>query len=424
MKPAPPFLEASFWLILSIASAAGMGFYVASIWGAGQPAGFSDLYAPWWGAHELFLRGRNPYTPAVAHEIQGVIYGAAPIAAHSGDPSEMAGGFAYPLYASFLLWPTIHMRFRIVQLLVTGVSATAVVGSLLMCFHGVRYRASPIRLVTLILFTIGSFPVLQSLQLQNLSLIAGGMLMLAVYLLVRGRLTLAGAVLAASTFKPQFTILLVPWLAQWTLSDWRRRQFLAWSFLSSMATLIAASEWLLPGWIGDFLRAVRAYRSYTFGKSLLDLWFTDRGAPFATLAMLLAAIILCWRYRRYPANSPATFVAISLILAATLVVIPTLAPHTQILLLPGILCLLRCGYPPSVSGRLATLAVWLLLIWPWAAALAMTLSALRLPMNVLSRWWEIPLFTSPVLPLAVLFALGCLVGGQGLAEANIDREHP
>ena len=95
------------WLLLSVLSAASMAFYVANIWSANQPPGFSDLYAPWWAAHELFLHHRNPYSPAVAHEIQTVIYGA-PVAPSPDDPSGLAGGFAYPPYATLLLWPTVY----------------------------------------------------------------------------------------------------------------------------------------------------------------------------------------------------------------------------------------------------------------------------------------------------------------------------
>lgn len=78
MKDSQRILKPALWLILSIISASCMSFYVAKIWSANQPPHFSDLYAPWWGAHELFLHGRNPYALAVAHEIQTVIYGALP----------------------------------------------------------------------------------------------------------------------------------------------------------------------------------------------------------------------------------------------------------------------------------------------------------------------------------------------------------
>lgn len=422
MKPARRSLAPFGWLILSLVCFAGMKFYVARIWSAGQPANFTDLYAPWWGAHELFLHKRDPYSAAVAHEIQAVIYGSAIAAPGRGDPSEIAGGYAYPVYAAFLLWPAVYIRFPVVQILLFCISALATIGCLLTCLREVQYRGSPLLWLSLIFFTFGSFPVLEGLQLVNLSLIAAGMLMLSIFLLTSGRFALAGAVMAAATFKPQFTILIVPWLAVWTLSAWRQRQGLAWGFLASMAVLIATSEWLMPGWIGSFLHVIAAYRSYTFGRSLLDVWFTYRGGQFVGAGLIVATAVVCWRYRRLPAQSPATFVAISLVLAATLVVIPTLAPHTQILLLPATLCLLRYRDVAPFStrfGRLATHAVWLLLAWPWAAVTVMTTSAIWVPPSSLSRFWQVPLFTSPILPLALFLALAFLIRGHKWPQSEL-----
>lgn len=402
----------TLWLILALVSASCMEFYMAKIWSANQPAHFSDLYAPWWGAHELFLHGRNPYTPGVAHEIQSVIYGKPIPAMYGGDPSELAGGFAYPLYAAFLLWPTIFTQFSTVQTLFLFVSIAAALGSLVLWLRGLHFHVTPVQWLTLALFTLGSFPVLQGLRLQNLSVIAAGLLAAAVVLLTAEHLTLAGIFLAASTLKPQFTIVLVPWLAVWTVSDWRRRQSLAWSFVASMLLLIGGSEWLMPGWIGDFLRVAQAYRRYTFGHSVLDVWFTPHAGPFVAGAVLVAVLALCWRYRSARADSPGFFVAISLVLAATVVVIPTLAPHAQLLLLPGFLCLVATRsvlWRSMRLARLAFLAVWLLLAWPWAVAAGLVLAAALLPFNMLIRWWELPLYTSPLLPVAVLLALGCLI---------------
>lgn len=400
------------WLILSIVAASSMEFYVAKIWSANQPAQFSDFYAPWWGAHEVFLHGRNPYTPEFAHEIQTVIYGKPAAVMYRGDPAELAGGFAYPLYAVLLLWPTIFVSFSVARVLFLIVSMLATLASLVLWLRGFHFRVPPVQLLTLALLTIGSFPVLQGLRLQNLSLIAAALLGLSLVLLSAGHLTLAGIFLAASTLKPQFTIVLVLWLAFWTVSDWRRRQSLAWSFLASMLLLIGGSEWLLPGWIGYFLRVVQAYRQYTFGRSLLDVWFTPRAGPYAAAVLLVAVLALCWQFRCHPADSPGFLLAISIVLAATLVVIPTLAPHAQLLLLPGFLCLHRFRsvlWRSMRLARLSLLAACILLVWPWIAAAGLTLAATLLPMSALLRWWELPLYPSPLFPLAILLALSCLI---------------
>lgn len=413
MKDSPRIMKRASWLLLSIVALGCMEFYVARIWGAGQPPHFSDLYAPWWGAHVLFSEGRNPYTPAVAHEIQSVIYGAPLGTANRGDDSsQLAGGFAYPLYAALLLWPTVHLPFSTVQTIFFYVSILATLGSFVMWLRPLHFRGPPVEFLTLALFTFGSLPVLQGIRLQNLSVVAAGFLALSVALLTSGFLSLAGVFLAISSFKPQFTILLVPWLALWTAHDWRRRQPLAWSFIASMFVLTGISEWLRPGWIADFLRVVHLYRQYTFGHSLLDVWFTPRGGPFATALLLAAVLLMCWQFLHHPLNSAGFFFVVSLMLATTLTVIPTLAPHAQILLLPGFLCCYHHrGVGPGSTRfvRISLLAVWLLLAWQWAAAAALAAAAVVLSPRALLAWWILPLYTSPLLPLALVVALSCLI---------------
>ncbi len=409
------------WLMLSLVCAASMWFYTDKIYGLGQPPSFSDLYARWWGSHEVLLHRRNPYSAAVAHEIQTVIYGAAVNSRYPGDPSEIAGGFAYPLYTSFFLWPTVYMSFATAEKFFLGVSELAVLGSLAMWLRLLRFERSLIGSVALTLFTFGSFPVLQGLRLENLSLLAAAVITAAIFLFAKGHLLSAGIVLAAATFKPQFTILLLPWLAVWTLSDWRRRGALAWAFLASMLLLILSAEWLVPGWIGDFLRSAQAYRDYTPGDSLLDLWFSRGGGTAVGLVLVGALFALTWRHRRDPADSAPMLVVVSLFLAATLMIIPTLAPHAQLLLLPGILCLLRNR--ALLSARIAALtcaAVWLLLAWSWIASFLLAVAALRLPVTTVWRGWKLPVATSPVLPLAVAIGLVFLL--QKLqANASVEQ---
>ena len=404
--------NSALWLLLSVLSAGSMGWYVLKIWSANQPHQFSDLYASWWAAHELFLHGRNPYTPEVAHEIQTVIYGA-PVAA--SDPSaenQMVGGFAYPLYAAFLLWPTVYIPFSTLQSQFFWLSALMTLASVVAWIRALGFRPHPLLRLMIAVFTLGSFPVLEGLRLQNLSLVAAAFLTATLILLSNSHLVLAGIFLAASTFKPQFTVLLIPWLVFWVLSDWRHRRRLGWSFLTTMILLVGGSEWLLPGWIRHFLQIAYAYTRYTFGRSLLDLWFTRTGGPFTAAALVLAAFTFCWPYRRYSASSPGFIFATSLILAATIVAIPTLAPHAQVLLLPGFLCLLghrHFLWRSGVPARLLLIATWILLAWSWLAAAVLALAAIWAPLERLFRFWQVPLYTSPLVPFVLALSLASYI---------------
>ena len=195
------------WLLLGVSSAASMGYYVAAIWSANQPPGFSDLYAPWWAAHESLLHHRNPYSPVIAHEIQTVIYGA-PVAPSSDDPSGLGGGFAYPPFATLLLWPTVYSSFANAQKIFLLAILPLTMLSLWLWLRCLRLRLSTLHCVILTLFMFGSFPVLQAFRLQNLSLLAAAFIAITVFLVAGNRLIPAGIFLAASTFKPQFTVAL------------------------------------------------------------------------------------------------------------------------------------------------------------------------------------------------------------------------
>src|SRR5579864_4850067 len=298
-----PTSKAVCWLLLSIVSAGSMAFYVDEIWSAHQPPHFNDLYARWWGAHELLLNGRNPYSPAVSHEIQTVIYGASADAGSPDDPTGIGGGFAYPPYVALLLWPTIYLSFPAAQKVFLCVSTLAALVSFVLWLRLLRFRWSLLTWLTIAVFTFGSFPSLQAIRLQNPSLLAAAFIAIALFLLSTDRLILAGGLLAVSTFKPQFAIVLIPWLAFWTVADWHRRRHLAWSFLVTMLLLVLVSEWLVTGWISSFLFVIRAYRHYTYGHSLLDVWFTPVWGVVVAACVVISAFALCWKQRSQPADS-------------------------------------------------------------------------------------------------------------------------
>ena len=412
------------WLLLSIVSAGSMAYYVTERWSAHQSPHFNDLYASWWAAHELLLHRRNPYSPSVSHEIQAVIYGASVNAGSPDDPTGIGGGFAYPPFIALFLWPTIYLSFPAAQKLFVCVSIVAALASLVFWMRLLQFRWSLLTWLTVAIFTCGSFPAMQAIKLQNPSLLAASLIAITLFLLSTDQLILAGCLLAVCTFKPQFVIALIPWLALWTVGDWRRRRPLAWSFLGTMLLLILISQWLVPGWIPSFLNVARAYRHYTYGHSLLDVWFTPTWGETVGACLALSTFAFCWRHRAQPADCRSFLLATNLLLAVTLVVIPTLAPHAQLLLLPGLLCLLRGRTLLSSSGmlpRLLLAATWALLAWPWIASFGLLMAAILFPVSALQRFWEIPLYTSPLLPALVSLALASFLR---TSMKQADRKSP
>jgi hypothetical protein len=401
-----------------------MIFYITAIWNAGQGPHFSDLYAPWSGTRALLLEHRTPYSPEVAHEIQTVIYGASSPASAT-DPEGLAGGFAYPPYTAFLLWPISYLPFAAASKVFLWFSFLALLLATYLWLRLFSFRLADSSTLAIAIFTLGSLPALQAMQLHNLTLLAAATIALSLFLLSTDLQILAGIALAISTFKPQFVVLLIPWLALWSWSDWRRRQKLVWSFLFTLAALLAASEWILPGSLHSFLAIALAYRHYTYGHSVLDVWFTPKFGGFAAIILLAAVLWPGWKLRAQAADSTSFLIATALTLAATLVVIPTLAPHAQLLLSPGFLCLLGfCSLQlaPSRALRLLRIAAWTLLAWQWISAAGLALASTSTPVAKLLRWWQVPLYTSPLIPLGLAAALALLARNQLTPTAPVFPE--
>ncbi len=370
----------------------------------------SDLYPRWYGAHELLLHGRDPYSAAVTREIQIGYYGRPLDPTRPGDPIDQQG-FAYPIYVVFLLWPLLGLPFHVVQADFGPLLLILTAGTVPLWMRAIGWRPGLAATAALMLLTVGSFPVIQGTLLQQLSLLAGVLIAGGAAALAAGRPVLAGVLLALATIKPQVAAPLVAWLALWTVSDWRRRRPLALSFGATMGVLLAGAEIVAPGWIGRFQQALADYQRYTAASSVLTTFLGTAAGLVVTVILLAAMAGICWRVRRAPAGSPGFALALAVALAVTLIVIPTFAPYNQVLLLPGLLLLLSARARLWAAGPLAR-TTWIftfgLVAWPWAAAVALTLASLVLPPAAVQAGWTLPLYTSLVIPIGTLAALAAL----------------
>jgi hypothetical protein len=223
---------------------------------------------------------------------------------------------------------------------------------------------------------------------------------------VAGYLFGAGVVMALAMIKPQLVLPLLAWLLLWAASEWRSRWRFVAGFGSTMAALLGASEYVLPGWMGRFHQAVVAYDRYTGGAgSLLDVLVTPvTGRLLAgTGAILVAAI--AWRFRRLPGRSVEFSTMLALVLAVTLIVVPMTAPYNQVLLLPAVFLLLAAWnerWRPTRIARVLSFVAAATVLWPWLASFGLMLAAIFLPSASLHKAWALPLYTSLGIPLAVL----------------------
>jgi hypothetical protein len=408
-------------LLLALLLAGSMWFYVQHILigyqrtdaaAHGRPRGnLSDLYPRWLGARELLLHRRDPYSTEITREIQVGYYGRPLDPARPADPKDQQG-FAYPVYVVFLLAPIIRLPFPIVQGCFRWLLVALTAVTVPLWLRALRWRPSASVTSILVVLTLGSFPAVQGIKLQQLSLVVSGLIAGCAALLASGHLLLAGVLLAFATIKPQLALPLAAWLVLWALGDWGRRRRFIWGFALSLAVLFSAAEYVLPGWIGRFREAVAAYHQYTGGAgSLLDVLITPSYGRVLSVLILLALAALVWRLRREPVDAPAFGLASSLVLAATVVIVPMVAPYNQLLLLPGVFLLVRNWNVLWTRNRLTRAVCGIaavLVSWPWLTAVALTVASLVLPVAFVRQAWAVPLWTSLGIPVAMLALLASL----------------
>jgi hypothetical protein len=196
--------------------------------------------------------------------------------------------------------------------------------------------------------------------------------------------------------------LLYLWLLLWTLSKWRERKNLLLSFLAGVAVLVLIGQWMVPGWIGQFISAILAYRHYAgdSAQSIIEMSFGRALGDALIFVILLALAIACYRRRKEPADSSRFSHTVALVLTISTVVLPPAAPYNHLLLLPGVLVLLsgwsnlwRSGKLVSGISALGAAAI----VWPWTAAISLLLISVFSPVEN----WALPFYSSLVVPMSV-----------------------
>jgi hypothetical protein len=423
-KPLQPVVG----LVLAAVAAASMWFYVIGILRARQiaeaeakqiPRGnLSDLYPRWLGARELLLHHRNPYSREVTLEIQEGYYGRRLDPARPNDPKDQQG-FAYPVYVVFLLAPLVGIPFPALLIIFYWSLVLLTAASVWLWLRTLRWRLPIMAVASCMVLTLGSFPAVQGIKLQQLSLLVAALLAGSSACVASGFLFCGGALLALATIKPQLAWPLVAWLLLWAVGDWRGRRRLVLGFGLSMVLLLGGAEIILPGWWRMFAEAIGQYRHYTQSQSVLEVMLNEifgsaasgvagrLGGQILAATAVLACVPVLWKLRRQAADASGFSCATGLVLALTVLVVPTYAPYNQVLLLPTILLLVReraVFLSRSRGRRLAYQAGALVVGWQWAASLGLTAAYWLVSRDLAFRGWEWPFFATFALPVWV-FAL-------------------
>ena len=369
----------------------------------------SDLYPRWLGTRELLLHGRDPYSPEVTRDIQKGFYGRPLDPAKPADPRGQES-FVYPLYVIFLLAPTVTLSFPTVAEIFRWLLLFAIAASVPLWMCAIGHRPRPLELASAMVLAVSTYPAVLEFHMQNLAALAGFLLALAVACMVRGWLILGGFLLALATVKPDLTAPLVMWLLFWATGSKERRR-LIWGFAGTMASLLAAAQAISPGWMSRFLAAVREYPSYGSDPSILQVLFTPPAAKLMLSALVVYALVTCWRWRSAAAASDAFGWTLSVVTAVTMVVIPKLAVYNQALLIPPFIVLFARRQAIGSMGlmtRALAKATFASQGWQWATAAVISLGSLAIPGERMRAAAQVPVYTLLALPpltlLAVVFA--------------------
>ena len=195
------------------------------------------------------------------------------------------------------------------------------------------------------------------------------------------------------------------WLLVWALHDWRNRRRFLFGFGLVMVLLLAGAEIILPGWWRMFALALGKYHRYTQNQSVLLLPWEYSGIVIA--AAVIACAFFLWRLRGEPAEAGNFGLAISLVLALTVLVVPMYAPYNQVLFLPAILVLVRdrTFFTSRSRGvRFLYLAAAFALAWQWIGSLILSGAYLLGWRAWAISAWKVPFFATFSLPVFV-FAL-------------------
>jgi len=327
----------------------------------------NDFYPIWVAGGEL-LHHRDPYAPSLTPRIETGLYGRPLDRSLPADAQVNYRAFSYPVVTIFVFAPLLPMSFPAVQVLLAILLPCAAGLTVLLWLRVLGTDLTPQGIAVAVCLALASYPVLEAIfagqpSLISAALIAGGLAALA-----SERYFLAGLLLPWAAVKPQLVLLLVIWLFVWSFSNWNRRRTFLFGLAVSGVVMLGLSTWGAPHWIEGWTHALREYRQIS--PPPLAQFVLGRVAGWIVSVILLAlSLFLCWRVRFESPASEKFTLATTLLLATTVLVLPsTIAIYDQFLLLPGALWLytdrsliLRA----SLMLRLLTLITMVAVSWQW-----------------------------------------------------------
>jgi len=382
--------------------------------GLGGGYAFGNDFYPLWLTARDALRGRDPYSPEMTREIQGGLFGRT--LDRPGDPKDLRT-FAHPAFTLLVIWPAAQMPFEVARIVLGILLLIMTVASVLLWFDVLSWNLRLPWIWAAVLLTLCSYPALEGLYAEQLGLAVAFLLVAGIVALQRGRLLLAGLLIALAWMKPQITMLVTCYLLAWSFFQLKPRGRFLIGFFATLGLLLAAALLVWPRWIQEWVRVLLHYHAYSepslLGGVLTSLLGSRAAGPstaLLTVVAIIACMTLAWTNRSVAADTPAFILTLSVLLAATTIaILPGQAIYDHVILLPGILLVIRRWPELRSAGRPVTILLMIgavLLFWPFAAAIALVLANAVGSSMASPQVLALPLRTSASLPFALLALLG------------------
>lgn len=257
-----------------------------------SPGGVDFLYR-WLPTRSLLFEG-NPdiYSEATTLQNQVFRYGRPALA------GEVPCLFAYPFYVIGLYLPFALIEdFSLARSLWMTLLEMSHILIVLLTLHLAGYKPRRGTLLLLIIFSLFTSYLAQSLGNGNPSSLAVLLIMLSLLFIRNGQDRLAGIALAFSTIKPQLVILVFILICLWALSQ-RRWLIILYAFMT-VVLLLAVSFIIQPTWFAGFLKQITLYQDVASPhtpEAILRLFIPEAASIIARVLMILSAGFLVFTF--------------------------------------------------------------------------------------------------------------------------------
>jgi len=365
------------------------------------PPTYSDLVQRWVGTRAA-LGGKNPYSAEVLRDILAAEYGHYP--PRSTDEGVARQGFLYPAHVVLLLAPIANLSWETARAIFLLTSLALLLLSALAYLRAFHPTITHTQITIITVLAVINWPVVWGARFQQPTLLIAALIFLACVCLRHGWPIAAGILLAIATVKPQVTGPLIAWLVVWSLFN------RAWRLIASLAVtlglLLLVTERIVPGWFGNWRTSIQGYSQVTDTDLPLQNFLGHWAGLIFTVMLVAAGALALWRTRKSDTSSTNWSASVGLVLALTVVLIPThfAMAYNQVLLFPPCVALTLVSTTDPYSRFARQVALALLGVMFALPVISVGIETFWKPYPVVDG---LPFLTNSLLPPAVTLAMLC-----------------